>query len=72
MTCPACFNNEADFKDWKGFAIKARQETTPCEDCSKQFEDQMKGEGRCNRDEVMVLFHHLPTSKIYPDYKLDE
>ncbi len=63
MTYPRCYPNQHEFDRWKLFASAAREWSTPCSDCSKPHEDNMKAKGRCDKKTVKIEFKHVPSKK---------
>lgn len=60
MSKPLCFDTKKDFEHWVLLAKQAREVSTPCSDCSKQYKTEMLSRGRCNEKSVKAEFRQIP------------
>lgn len=45
---PPCFNSEREYEQWKALLVRSGENgVTICDDCTKDYQEQMKAEGRC-------------------------
>jgi hypothetical protein len=59
-TYPICFKSPKQFREWAYLAMQAREEATPCGDCTKDYQERMLRECRCLENEVKEVFKYLP------------
>lgn len=60
MSTPLCFDTKKDFAHWQSLARRAREVSTPCSDCSKQYKAEMLSRGRCKEKSVKAEFRQIP------------
>lgn len=53
---PACYPTQKLYDDWRRVASLAREECTPCTDCSKKFAYEMRERGKCQPAQVKAIF----------------
>jgi hypothetical protein len=46
---PACFKDEQQYSEWLRLARYAREACTICDDCTPEYEEKMKAQGRCHK-----------------------
>ena len=64
MKKPACFDTQKQYDDWLVLARNAREQASPCSDCSRQYKHAMTKAGRCDVVVVRRDFTHIPASAI--------
>lgn len=64
MTFPACFTSQRHIDEWTSLAKIAKEEASPCSDCTKRYKAQMLEEGRCDRAVVRKDFAYTPKKTI--------
>ena len=64
MTYPACFTSQQAFDEWTALAKIAREEASPCSDCTRRYRAKMQDEGRCDREVVRKDFAYAPKKPI--------
>lgn len=57
---PACFKSQVDYDDWKKLARLAREDASPCTDCTLIYKTRMLYQGRCNAKQVRSEFAYNP------------
>lgn len=53
---PACFAGPEQYEGWRQTARSAKDESTPCDDCTAEYAARMRDEGRCDREYVQERF----------------
>lgn len=72
MQRPLCFNSDRDFGQWLYFAATAREECTPCSDCTPEYKQKMTEQNRCLQNYVMEKHQVRPVRYIKRDYERKE
>jgi hypothetical protein len=63
MIYPLCFKSRKQFAEWAKLAVQAREEATPCSDCTPAYKQSMTAIHCCNEKQVIEQFRHIPTSR---------
>ena len=56
MIKPKCFHSEEQFLDWAILARVSKEVVSVCNDCSKEFQSEMKIVGKCEREVWEKIF----------------
>ena len=62
MSKPACFDTQSQYDNWLKMARTAKEQASPCSDCSKRFKYQMTQAKRCDVIVVRRDFSFIPAS----------
>ena len=49
MYFPKCFFSYEQYREWVTLAKQAKENVSPCDDCSVRYELKMREAGRCDR-----------------------
>lgn len=63
-THPRCFDTQQQFNDWLHLARTAREQASPCGDCSRRYKHDMTQAKRCFPVVVRRDFSFIPASAI--------
>jgi hypothetical protein len=50
---PVCFHNRYEYKKWQYYQKWGDEVVSVCDDCTDEYQQQMKREGRCFMAEAM-------------------
>lgn len=53
---PLCFDTIDDYRAWVVFAKMAKENVSPCDDCTREFQERMQDQHRCNSTIVSANF----------------